>query len=231
MLDFARFEACTFDCYGTLIDWETGILEALRPVLRAHEVDMTDGAIVALFGRVEAEIQAEPYRRYAEVLAEVVRRFGAHLDFQPTPDEVQRLPESLPSWRPFLDTVTALRVLKARYRLGILSNVDDALFARSAEHLEVAFDWVITAEQVRSYKPRPGHFTRALEVIPVAHDRFLHVAQSLFHDIVPARELGWTTVWVNRPGSVVGVTPDHRAQARPDVTVPDLATLASLAAA
>ncbi len=229
MLDLDRFTHLSFDCYGTLIDWERGILAALRPVLDGHAIALSDEETLELYGELEASAERAPYRRYHEVLAHVMDGFGERLGFVPTAEERGALAASVGDWPPFPDTVDALQALARRFQLVILSNIDDDLFALSARHLGGTFAAVITAEQVGSYKPDPHNFRTLLERLDIPADRVLHVAQSLFHDIVPARALGLTTVWVNRrhdrPGA--GATPP--ATARPDLEVPDLRTLAQLA--
>jgi 2-haloacid dehalogenase len=229
MLDFDRFTYLTFDCYGTLIDWERGILAALRPVLDCHGIAISDDAALELYGELESAVEAGPYLPYRDLLATVMDGFGERLGFVPSADERAALAVSVGDWPPFPDTVEALRALADRFQLVILSNIDDALFALSARHLGVAFAAVVTAQQVGSYKPDPRNFDALLARLDTTPDRVLHVAQSLFHDIAPANALGLTTVWVNRrhdrPGS--GATPP--AMARPDLVVPDLRTLAHLA--
>jgi 2-haloacid dehalogenase len=230
MLDFDHFTYLTFDCYGTLIDWERGILAALRPVLDRHGIALSDDAALEHFGACESAAERGPYRRYREVLATVMDGFGAQFDFTPSADERGALAASVADWPPFPDTVAALQALTRRFRLVILSNIDDDLFAGSAKRLGVEFADVITAEQVGSYKPDPRNFRALIERLDIAPERILHVAQSLFHDIAPANALGLTTVWVNRrhdrPGA--GATPPATAQ--PDLEVPDMRTLAQRAA-
>jgi 2-haloacid dehalogenase len=231
MLDFARFDALTFDCYGTLIDWERGIADALQAVCRRHGVERTEAELLALFAETEAPIQRGPFRSYREVLDETMRQLAVRLDVPAGPDDVRALSSSLAAWPPFDDTVAALRSLARRYRLGILSNVDDDLFAGSAAQLGVAFDWVVTAQQVRSYKPARANFHFLLRRMGLPWERVLHVAQSRFHDVAPARSLGLATVWVNRRAGRTGGGATPAADATPDLEVPDLATLARLAAA
>ncbi len=228
MLDFNRFEYLTFDCYGTLIDWETGILGALKPILAAHERDLPDNAILELFANLEARAEAGDYKPYREVLEEVVRALGDQLRFRPSLREINSLPESLKSWTPFRDTVSALGELKARFRLAVISNVDDDLFAATAVRLEVPFDQVITAQQARSYKPSLNNFKLALDRIGRPAEKILHVAQSLYHDVVPAKSLGLSTVWVNRRQGKTGAGATVPASATPDLEVPDLKSLAEL---
>ena len=228
-MDLSRFTALTFDCYGTLIDWETGILGALRSVTDPRKITATDDELLELFASIESPIQSGPFRRYREVLDLATVELARRLGFNPTPEEVTTISRSLPGWRPFSDTVDALRILKRRFKLGIISNIDDDLFAGSAPRLGVEFDWVITAEQVRSYKPSRNNFHRALERIGLPWDRVLHVAQSLFHDVAPAKSLGLSTVWVNRRHAKAGGGATPPSNARPDLEVADLASLADLA--
>jgi 2-haloacid dehalogenase len=228
MLDFSRFQALSFDCYGTLIDWETGIFSALRPILAAHGKALPDAGLLELYGELEADAEQPPFRSYREVLRSVVSGFGERLGFTPSEAEVRSLPESLHNWQPFPDTVTALRHLKTRYRLAILSNVDDDLFATTVPKLGVGFDHVITAQQARAYKPSLKVFRLAQEQIGIAPDRWLHLGQSIYHDVIPAQSLGLSTVWVNRPSSRAGIGAVKAAQGRPDLEVASLGALASL---
>lgn len=229
MLDFGRFRVLTFDCYGTLIDWEAGIAGALRGVCARHGLRRSDEELLALFAATEAPVQAGPFRPYREVLRETMRLLADRLGLAPGPEDLDALATSLPAWPPFPDTVPALRVLSRRFRLGVISNVDDDLFAGTAAQLGIGFDWVVTAQQVRSYKPSRNNFHRALERIGLPSDQVLHVAQSLFHDVGPARSLGLATVWVNRRAGRTGSGATPEASVRPDLEVPDLATLARLA--
>jgi 2-haloacid dehalogenase len=235
MLDFSRYEILTFDCYGTLIDWETGILAALHRILSAHEKHIDDATLLKLYGDFEqsSEQPSEQgtFRPYREVLESVVRQFGAELQFTPSAEEVRSLPDSLSTWKPWPDTVDALRRLKSRFRLAILSNVDDDLFAHTRPQLDVAFDEVITAQQAQAYKPSLKIFELALSRIHAPAHRVLHVGQSLYHDVIPAQSLGLATVWVNRPSARPGVGAVKSAEATPDLTVTSLADLAELASA
>lgn len=228
-MDFSRFELVSFDCYGTLVDWERGILGVLAPLVAVHGVALEDEALLERFARLEAAAEAGTYRRYAEVLSEVVEGLGAELGFRPSPAERASLADSVRSWPPFPDTVAALRRLARRFRLAILSNIDDDLFADTAPLLEVPFAWAVTAQQVGSYKPAPGHFLEIQRRSGLAPARILHVAQSLFHDVAAARPQGFATVWVNRRGERPGSGATPAADARPDLEVPDLTTLADLA--
>ena len=229
MLDFDAFSVLSFDCYGTLIDWEAGILAALRPLLGRHGRRVEDDALLEAFAALEATAEAGAWRSYAEVLSQVVDGLGERFDFEPGPGERAVLVDSIGSWPPFGDTRAALAALARRYRLAVISNVDDDLFARTAPVLGVRFEWVVTAAQVRAYKPSTENFRRALARFGVPPGRILHVAQSLFHDVAPARSLGLATVWVNRRAGRAGSGATPAATAVPDLEVPDLATLARLA--
>ena len=229
MLDFTRFHILTFDCYGTLIDWESGIFGALRPILAAHKKTLSDSALLKLYSELEATAEGREFRPYREILQSVVYGFGKRLEFTPSPAELASLPDSLATWQPFPDTVAALRKLKSRYQLAIISNVDDDLFANTAKKLEVKFDHVITAQQARAYKPSLKIFKLAQERTGILPEQWLHVAQSVYHDVVPAKSLGITTVWVNRASSRPGAGASKSASANPDLEVPDLQALAELA--
>ncbi len=229
MLDFTRFEVLTFDCYGTLIDWEAGILSALRRILSAHNKQIDDATLLKLYGDFELRSEEGAFHPYRQVLESVVRQFAAELRFTPTPDEVHSLPDSLSAWKPWPDTVAALRQLKTRFRLAILSNVDDDLFALTRPQLEVDFDEVITAQQAQAYKPSLKLFELALSRIHAPAHRVLHVGQSIYHDVIPAQALGLATVWVNRPSARPGVGAVKAADAKPDLTVSNLAELAAVA--
>jgi 2-haloacid dehalogenase len=219
------FDVLTFDCYGTLIDWEAGILSALRPVVEPSGTEVDDETLLEHFARIESSIQAGPYRPYREVLADVLRGLGRELGFWPTDAEVGAFGASVGTWPPFSDTVAALTALRTRYQLAVVSNVDDDLFDGSARALRVPFDEVVTAQQVRSYKPARAHFDEALRRLGKPMDRVLHVAQSLFHDVAPAKALGFSCVWVNRRAGRPGGGATFPANARPDLEVPDLASL------
>ncbi|MFN8484551.1 MAG: haloacid dehalogenase type II [Anaerolineae bacterium] len=231
MLDFNSFDVLTFDCYGTMIDWESGIWAALRPVLTAHRADISHQVALELFGELESAAEAERYHPYKDILRMVLQGFGTRLRFHPTQTELDAFAWSVRDWPAFPDSPSALKALKRKYKLAVISNVDDDLFAYSAHRLDVRFDWVITAQQARSYKPSFNNFMIAFERIGVPRERILHVAQSLYHDIVPAKALGLSTVWVNRRHGKGGAGATPPAQAQPDLEVPDLRTLAQKAVA
>jgi len=229
-VDFAAYDVLTFDCYGTLIDWETGLLAALREALPGS-VDVGDDALLETYARHEAEAERPPYRTYREVLAAGVRGVADDLRLDVGDDAVARFAESVLEWPAFPDSAEALGRLHERFRLGVITNCDADLFAASSERLGTDFDWVITADAARAYKPALTGFELAFTTIPVSRERILHVAQSLFHDHVPAKQLGLTTVWIDRrhdrPGS--GATPPARAT--PDATFPSMQAFADAVSA
>jgi 2-haloacid dehalogenase len=228
MLDLSQFEYLSFDCYGTLIDWESGMLSYLRPLLRSKARNVTDSEVLNLYSEFEPHQQDQPYRRYRDILAAIVRDFANHFDFEVSSEEANGLADSIRDWQPFRDTVPALARLKSRYKLAVLSNIDDDLFALTAPKLEVEFDCVVTAQQVQSYKPGLRNFETLLQRLQIKRDRLLHVAESLYHDVVPAQSLGVSTVWVNRrQGRPAAAT--KFVNARPDLEVATVGALADLA--
>lgn len=229
MLDFSRFEILTFDCYGTLINWEAGLLSSLHRILAAHGKKVDDAMLLKLYGEFEQLSEQGTFHPYREVLESVVRRFGAELGFTATAEQTRSFPNSLPTWEPWPDTVAALRQLKSRFRLAILSNVDDDLFAATRPKLGVEFDEVITAQQAQAYKPSLKLFELALSRIKAPAHRVLHVGQSIYHDVIPAQALGLATVWVNRPSARPGVGAVKAAEAKPDLIVSSVAELAAAA--
>jgi 2-haloacid dehalogenase len=231
LIDAGRYEIVSFDCYGTLIDWESGIISGLRPVLVNHAIDVTDDEILELHAQTEHRLQSSStegnYTKYRDILRQEVLEAGKRWGFEPEPSEVDALADSLRHWKPFPDTVEALKALKKRYKLAIISNVDDGLFALTACHLEVEFDWIITAEQAGTYKPSKNNFEVAIGRMGVRREKLLHAAESLFHDVVPAKEMGLSTVWVHRRTGKEGFGATPPAEAEPDLEVPDLRTLAA----
>lgn len=220
-----RYDFLTFDCYGTLIDWESGIVGALGPLLSSHGVKMDGVHILTAFAELEARLEKGSYRPYREVLAEVVRGFGRRFGFKPSAREEACLADSLGRWQPFEDAVAALASLGSKFQLVVISNVDDDLFARTAETLGVGFHKVITAQTVRAYKPDKRVFQHALMELGCPASRVMHIAQSMYHDINVAHSLGLTTVWVNRAGAGRGSGATLPAAGQADFVVPDLGAL------
>jgi 2-haloalkanoic acid dehalogenase type II len=213
------YDFVTFDCYGTLIDWESGIANAFLTAAREDGLALQRDAVLRAYEQIEPVVEREQFRLYRDVLTETATRVAHSFGWTLSRDRAAFLPESLGNWQPFPDTNPALERLKAAgYKLGILSNVDDDLLAATRRHFTVDFDLLITAQQVQSYKPAPGHFNAARARIGDA--RWLHAAQSNFHDIVPANAMGIPTAWVNRHGhaALPGGTPTHEVR--------DLAALA-----
>ena len=231
MLDFRRFEVITFDCYGTLIDWETGLLEALRPMRERAPLKASDREVLEEYASLESTLEAGDYISYRDVLRGVMRGLAQRLGVPQNQVAVDALGASLGDWPPFSDTVDSLRRLQRHCKLAIVSNTDDDLFARTSRKLAIPFDWVITAEQARSYKPSHNNFEKAVAVMKLPKDRILHAAQSRFHDVAPARSLGLATVWVNRRSGKPGHGATAASDATPDLEVPNLKTLADLAEA
>ncbi|MCH7930709.1 MAG: haloacid dehalogenase type II [Proteobacteria bacterium] len=226
-MKLTEFSTLTFDCYGTLIDWETGILAALRPWAERHRVDAGDDALLGAFGELENRLERDrPTMAYPALLRAVAFDIGDHFSAPMRDDEADAFAASVGDWPAFADSVEALAYLKQHYRLVVLSNVDNASFARSNERLGVAFDAACTAEDIGSYKPDPGNFRTMLDRLAqmgIEKRDILHTAQSLFHDIAPAGKIGLATNWINRrhdkPGS--GATVPTRAT--PDFEFPSLA--------
>jgi 2-haloacid dehalogenase/putative hydrolase of the HAD superfamily len=193
------FDVVTFDCYGTLIDWEAGMIEAFQAAAAADGRRFEPADVLRVLFETRAGAAAGPYQRYREILTDAAMRAGAALGWPISRERAAFFAESLPRWRPFPDTNDALKRLGAAgYELGILSNVDDDLLAGTRRHLGVSFSWLVTAESIRSYKPAPGHFTTARERI--GGRRWLHAAQSYFHDVAPAVSHGIPVAWINRKG-------------------------------
>jgi 2-haloacid dehalogenase len=226
MLNFDAFSVLTFDCYGTLIDWESGIWAALSPILASHNVSVPREQALERYAALEAEIESGPYLEYRQVLGQVLDGLGAQFGFAPTAAERAQFGGSVRDWPAFPDSPAALHALQRKFKLAILSNIDDDLFAYSAQRLQTQFDFIITAQQARSYKPSLNNFQLAFQRVGVPPARILHVAQSLFHDHVPAKALGLSTVWVNRRQGRAGFGATPPANAQPDLEVPDLQSLA-----
>ncbi len=228
---FDDFDALTFDCYGTLIDWEAGIAAGLRTALEPHGVTAGDDELLEAYAAHEARLEGGEYLTYREVLAGSLRGVAEDLGVAPSEEEIAAFSESVGTWPAFADSADALAALRRRFRLGVITNCDDDLFARSNERLGVDFDWIVTAQQAGAYKPAERPFELAFDIIEVPRERILHVAQSLFHDHVTAKALGMATVWIDRRQGRAGSGATPPAQATPDLVSPDLASFAKLAVA
>lgn len=229
-MDFNGLRLITFDCYGTLIDWETGMLRSLR-ALFAQGPAITDDKLLKLYSEIEPAIQSGPYLKYRKVLAQVVEQMGHRLGVSVSAAGEEAFAESLKQWHPFPDTVAALQTLATHYRLGIISNIDDDLFAATQKLLQTPFDFIVTAQQVRSYKPSANNFREAIqraEKLGVGKDQMLHAAESLYHDVAPANALGLKNVWVNRRFGKKGTGASGTASAQPMLEVHNMAELATV---
>jgi len=230
----SEFSVLSFDCYGTLIDWESGIVAALAPWLAAQGVEPERERILAAFSAAEApQQQATPGMLYRDLLVEVHGAIAEQFGLARDAAAAQAFGASIREWPAFSDSAAALGYLKRHYRLVILSNVDRASFAESNRKLGVAFDAIYTAQDIGSYKPDPRNFAYMLERLAergIAKAQILHTAESLYHDHVPARRVGLATCWIHRRAGQAG----HGATRSPEVEVsPDFrfATLAEMAEA
>lgn len=233
MSELARFQALTFDCYGTLIDWERGILTALRPMRQRLGDRIDDGRLLVAFGDAESRIEREhPALPYTEILRRVHQALGSTFELPEDAAAAASFAGSVGDWPPFPDTVAALRVLQTRFKLVIVSNTDHAAFAGTQRALDIRFDALVLAEDVGAYKPDRRMFDRALSTLAnmgIGRDSVLHVAQSLYHDHVPAKALGLATAWVDRyRGLSGGAVRPPGIDVRPDYTVGSLRELAAL---
>jgi 2-haloacid dehalogenase len=196
------FSTLTFDCYGTLIDWESGMLQALKPLIARSPSALTINEILEAHARHEAAQQLQtPAMRYSELLAVVCKRIAEEWGIAVTWKECAAYGNSVKDWPAFPDTLEALKYLKKHFKLVILSNVDNESFSASAERLQVAFDAVYTAQEVGSYKPSSRNFDYMLEKLSglaVSKGQILHTAESLFHDHAPANKHGLASCWIHR---------------------------------
>jgi 2-haloalkanoic acid dehalogenase type II len=232
MARLCDFEVLTFDCYGTLIDWETGIYQALAPWLEAQGASATRGPMLEAFAKAEAAQQAAtPGLRYPELLARVHAKVAKRLEAAPDAAAAAAFGGSVGDWPAFPDSAAALAYLKEHFQLVILSNIDRASFAESKRRLGVEFDAVYTAEDIGSYKPDPRNFeyllTRLLER-GIGRAKILHTAQSLYHDHIPAKRCGLATCWIDRRAgrSGHGATPPPEVEVSPDFRFATLGEMA-----
>ncbi len=233
MGDFDQFRALSFDCYGTLIDWETGVRTALSRWAAARDLAASPDELIVWFSEIESVVEQErtPALVYPEVLAETLRRIGARCAAVVTEDDARAFGASVPEWPAFSDSADALVWLKKRFRLVIVSNVDEASFAASNAVLGVEFDRIITASEVGAYKPSPPHFEELFASLPalgVGRSELLHVAQSLFHDHEPAARYGLPSVWIDRRHDLKGpgATPSPTGSVQPRWRFSSLASFA-----
>jgi len=227
-MDFSSVRLITFDCYGTLIDWETGMLAELRLMFSRDGQTVKDGELLRLYGEVEAELEAGPHLPYRQILSRTVQEMGRRCQAAISAEDGARFAESLTRWQPFPDTVAGLQALARQFRLGIISNVDDDLFAVTQKKLGVNFDVIVTAQQVESYKPSHKNFQEAMRRSGLKKEELLHAGQSVYHDIIPANQLGIRNVWVNRPSIRPGSGAAKPAAGKPTAEVKSMAELVRL---
>lgn len=210
----------TFDCYGTLIDWESGIREALKKVSKKNNLNLDLTNISDKYIKAELEVEAEQYRKYHKVLQLSAKKLLKQIGFDISDEDALEFADSIFSWQPFPETHDTLALLKGKgYKLIILSNIDNAIIKRSIELMGIDFDGVITAEEVGSYKPAHGHWEEMLRRFNAQKEEVLHVAASYVHDIIPAKEQGFDTAWINRNNE------QPTREIRPDLEFKDLKSL------
>ncbi len=224
------FDALTFDCYGTLIDWETGITAAVGAWLEGRGAARQPDAVLEAFADIENRLEADhPSLLYSDLLAAVLKEMGGRWGIACDDAEAAAFGASVPDWPAFADSAQALRTLKGHFKLVILSNVDRDSFAGSNRRLGAPFDRVLTAQDIGSYKPDPRNFetmVAALADMGVEKSRILHVAQSRFHDHVPAKKMGLATAWIDRRHAKSGTGATQAAEdVWPDFTFTSLAGL------
>lgn len=229
MVDFDKYQVLTFDCYGTLIDWETGISRIVSPWLEEMGENVPLDLILSAFALHQAKHQAvRPTLLYTELLRRVWVDIEGSFGWKPNTERAEAFAYGAGEWGPFEDTVESLRYLSKFYKLAILSNVDNPTLKRTLVKLEVPFEFTVTAEDVNCYKPGHPHFERALELLSergIDKSAVLHVAQSKHHDIKPGQELGLSTVWVNRRFGKKGTGATLSTEAEPDLAVNTMAEL------
>ncbi len=217
-MDYTQFEILSFDCYGTLIDWKRSILDIIHPVISDYSLDIPREDLFRLFLEIDREYTIKDYTSYKEILYGIMDLIATKLNLLLHPNDRTCLVERFGQWEPFDDTVDTLEELHKDYKLAIISNVDDDLFAITNSKLQVEFDFIVTAEQVKSYKPSHNNFRKALSRFGTDSSKVLHLAQSIYHDIIPTNQLGWYNVWVNRYIEPERTNPDEY----PNLEVPDL---------
>ena len=226
MVDYQAFDALTFDCYGTLIDWESGIVSGIRSALGEDVASASDEELLLEFSAHE-HVAEVPYKGYREVLGLTLRKLASTRGITTTNEQETQFGGSVVDWPAFPDSHDALVELQKHFKLVVITNCDDDLFATSADRLGIKFDEVITAQQVGSYKPNIDNFHFAFDKVQrnlgIKKENILHVAQSLFHDHAPAKSIGMTTVHISRRGD--GAAP--AASATPDQVFPDMKSFTS----
>lgn len=194
-----EFEVISFDCYGTLIDWETGMKNALHTILKKYNIEHNLDELITRYIEIELEVEKQGYMKYREVLVNALSKLLSEINLEFEEGDTRVFVDTLPSWPPFPETSEVLNALKSkRYKLAILSNIDNDLIRQSIDLMQVEIDVVVTAEDVESYKPAPKHWEELLNRLEMRKDKILHVSSSMVHDIIPAKQLGFKTAWINR---------------------------------
>ncbi len=222
-MKFQNKKYITFDCYGTLIDWEGGIRNAVKKLIDKHGFNLNLDTISDKYIKVELEVEAEQYRKYHKVLQLASKRLLKGEGFDISDEDALEFADSIFSWQPFPETHDILASLKAKgYKLVILSNIDNAIINKSVELIGIDFDGVVTAEEVGSYKPAYGHWGEMLKRFNAKKEEVLHVAASYVHDIIPAKEQGFDAIWINRNDE------QPTREIRPDMEFRDLKPLSEV---
>ena len=230
MLDFNKYKAITFDCYGTVIDWEFGITQSLQPILKKHNVTIPDEQLLEVYAEIEAECEKE-FALYSEILRKVVVGLGYRYNLILDGKEINTLVDNFDKWIPFPDSIKSLKLFKTKYKIGPITNVDKNLFSITQRLLGIEFDYIITAEDVGSYKPFLENFKLAIQHLNrlgIKKEEILHIAQSHYHDIIPANQLGINTVWINRRYGKKGFGATPNSQGKPNIEVTSLESLVKI---
>jgi 2-haloacid dehalogenase len=220
-MNFSQFKLISFDCYGTLVDWKRSLQDIMSPFIIRHKLDITADKLYELFLNADQKNVTCEYKPYSEVLVGVMDEIGKELKIDLKYAERTCLVDRFGDWTAFPDSPDALQNLKKIYKLAVISNVDDELFNVTKRCLGVRFDYIVTAKQVGSYKPSKNNFIKALEIFGLSKEQVLHVSQSIYHDIIPTNELGWSNVWINRYDEPKRTDPAEMA----DLEMPDLESL------
>lgn len=217
---FRNKKYITFDCYGTLIDWEKGIREVLKKIAHGDGFSLNLDGITDKYIKVELIVEKEKYRKYHEVLQLSAKRLFKQEGFKISDGDALEFANSIFSWPPFAETKESLSKLKNKgYKLIILSNIDNNIIQKSIQLIGIDFDGVVTAQEVGSYKPAHGHWQEMLKRFKAKKEEVLHVAASYIHDIIPAKEQGFDAVWINRKNE------NPTREIRPDLEFKDLQPL------
>jgi 2-haloacid dehalogenase len=227
MINFHDFEVMTLGCFGTLIDWQKGLLSAMRPLYTSQGIVIGDKKIVRKFIQYESEITKKGYIPYKEVLKKVLIKIGHDNGFVPTIAEINTIVHSIKEWVPFPDVLESLQTFKKQYKLALIANIEKSILGDLMQQFNIEFDWIFTADEVQTYKPSLEIFKHALNGLEISPSRILHVGHSLSQDIAPAKELKMTTAWVNRNIPQKGVSDLTTTEVEPDLEIPDLKTLLS----